>query len=369
MPLQDEILSRSREIQTDGYAMSIGEVISMYKDGDLEIHPEFQRVFRWSDDQKSRLIESVLLGIPIPSIFVSQREDGVWDVVDGVQRLSTILQFVGVYRDDRDILEEPSTLLGTEYLPSLEGTRYEVPNENGPIFDEILRRDFKRSKLDFRIVKKESDKDAKFDLFQRLNSGTELSEQEARNCLLVMIDASFYQWVVDISHLDGFNSTVSLSDRKEDEGFRQELVLRFFMHIDYTGDERQLDLDLGPYITRWMRAAAMNPSFDRSASGTVFASVFELINVNIGDNAFRRWDAQTERFLGGFSISAFEAISSGLAANLDAWVSMQDPSQALLAKIQAIWDSPDFRNNSGTGVSPRRRLPKMIHFGRHHFQP
>lgn len=78
--------------------MSIGEITSLYKDNELDIHPEFQRVFRWSLPQKSKLIESVLLGIPLPSIFVSQRDDGVWDVIDGVQRLSTIFEFIGIFK-------------------------------------------------------------------------------------------------------------------------------------------------------------------------------------------------------------------------------------------------------------------------------
>ena len=95
MSLDQEIKDRGSEIHSDGYAMSIGELMNLYRDGELDIHPEFQRFYRWSVEQKSRLIESILLGIPIPSIFVSQREDGVWDVIDGVQRLSTILEFAG----------------------------------------------------------------------------------------------------------------------------------------------------------------------------------------------------------------------------------------------------------------------------------
>ena len=59
--------------------MSIGEIISLYKENEMDIHPEFQRFFRWTIEQKSRLIESILLGIPIPSVFVAQREDGISD--------------------------------------------------------------------------------------------------------------------------------------------------------------------------------------------------------------------------------------------------------------------------------------------------
>ena len=97
MSLQDEINARASKIYRESYQMSIGELINLYRDGEMDIHPEFQRVFRWSEYQKTKLIESIMLNIPIPSIFVSQNEDGVWDVIDGVQRLSTIFQFVGIF--------------------------------------------------------------------------------------------------------------------------------------------------------------------------------------------------------------------------------------------------------------------------------
>jgi len=93
MPIQDEISSKRTEIVVDAYPMSIGEVMNLYKDGEIDVHLEFQRFYRWDNEQKSNLIESILLGIPIPPIFVAQRQTGKWDVIDGQQRLSTILKF------------------------------------------------------------------------------------------------------------------------------------------------------------------------------------------------------------------------------------------------------------------------------------
>lgn len=316
MPLIDEIEARSREIKTDGYSMSIGEVISLYRDGDLDVHPEFQRIFRWTEEQKARLVESILLGIPVPTIFVSQREDGVWDVIDGVQRLSTILQFVGAYTDDTGQTVHAEPLLATEYLPSLAGYVWE--GDDGHSLSEVQRRDFKRAKLDFRIIKKESDRDAKYDLFQRLNSGTELSAQEARNCLLVMLNGDMYRWMVGLSLNTDFQSTVPLTDRKEDEGFRQELVLRFHLYKDFDGGTGELGQEFGEFLTTWMRSAATSGSFDTTAHAESFAAAFRLLNGALGDDCFRRYDPARDRFLGAFSISAFEAITSGLAANHDA---------------------------------------------------
>lgn len=82
--LSERIKSLKKEIATDSYSMSIGELINIYSDHEIDIHPKFQRLFRWTPYQKTRFIESIMLNIPIPPIFVSQNENGVWDVVDGV---------------------------------------------------------------------------------------------------------------------------------------------------------------------------------------------------------------------------------------------------------------------------------------------
>jgi uncharacterized protein with ParB-like and HNH nuclease domain len=128
MSLQEEIDLRRKQIRTDSYAMSIGEWLSLYERSEIDVHPEFQRFFRWRPSQKSRLIESIFLGIPIPPIFVAQREDGIWDVVDGVQRLSTIFQLAGILKDEDGKLLDPLVLDETKYLPSMEGKKWEDQN-------------------------------------------------------------------------------------------------------------------------------------------------------------------------------------------------------------------------------------------------
>jgi uncharacterized protein with ParB-like and HNH nuclease domain len=89
--LQNEIDSAQRAVKTDAYQMSVGEIVNMYKDAELIINPNFQRLFRWEAGQKSKLIESMLLGIPLPPIFVFEKEDSKWELIDGLQRISTIL--------------------------------------------------------------------------------------------------------------------------------------------------------------------------------------------------------------------------------------------------------------------------------------
>lgn len=99
--LAEEIQVARKKVVTDGYDMSLGEVLNLYRDDELIIDPVFQRLFRWDDERKTRFIESIILGIPIPSIFVSQNENGVWELIDGLQRVSTVLQLTGELRGER----------------------------------------------------------------------------------------------------------------------------------------------------------------------------------------------------------------------------------------------------------------------------
>ena len=169
--LQSEIDYKRQEIRFDHYLMSIGEWISLYQQGDLEILG-FQRAFHWSDHQKTYLIESILLGIPIPPIFVCQRKDGIWDVVDGLQRLSTIYEFVGILKDKDGNQVPPLILQKTECLPSLGGKIWkdeEHPEGSIKGFTPAQRLLIKRFKIDVNILLEQNEPFAKYELFQRLN--------------------------------------------------------------------------------------------------------------------------------------------------------------------------------------------------------
>lgn len=104
--LQDEIDKVRRQIKTDSYQMSIGELANLYRDGDLNIKPVYQRLFRWDISQQSALIESILLGIPVPPIYVFQEKDGKWDLIDGLQRLATIFKFMGILKQQFTTFEQ-----------------------------------------------------------------------------------------------------------------------------------------------------------------------------------------------------------------------------------------------------------------------
>jgi hypothetical protein len=74
--LENKILELRSELKTDRLDMSFGEIMNIYEDGDLTISPEYQRSYRWDNNQKTRFIESILLGIPVPPIFVAEDDNG-----------------------------------------------------------------------------------------------------------------------------------------------------------------------------------------------------------------------------------------------------------------------------------------------------
>lgn len=372
MALQDEIDAKRREIFTEGYPMSVGELLSIYKEGDLDIHPEFQRFFRWTPAQKSRFIESLLLGIPIPSVFVHQRMDGVWDVVDGLQRLSTIFEFVGVLRKEDGSTFPASILEGTEYLPSL--TRKQWQNEDDPSLSLTpdQQRLVKRAPIDLKIVKRESDEDTKYDLFQRLNTGgSQLSDQEVRNCLLIMVERDFYFWTKQLQESEAFQSTIAVSDRAVDEQYDLELVLRFLSIKDATELELRSIRDMSDFLTNRSVGFARSDEFDRSGEFAAFVETFELIDQALGDGAFRRWDPLLGKFRGGFSVSAFEAVGVGVYANRREWLQM-DPEQrnaGIAERVRGLWEDEIFRNRAGSGIRAAGRIPHIVPRGRILFQP
>jgi len=373
MALQNEIDEKKKEISTDGYPMSIGELISLYKDDELDIHPEFQMFFRRTILQKAKLIESIMLGIPIPSIFVSQREDGIWDVVDGLQRLSTIFEFVGVLKDENNQFLPPSQLIKTSYLPSLKGKYWENPEDPENSFNSSQRLILKREKIDVKIVKKESDPTIKFELFQRLNTlGSKLSDQEVRNCLLVMLNKVFYQWLKKLSEDDHFLNTISIAERLIDEQYNMELALRYLILTKINPDIVRGINDFSDFITEQMIVLVEDPEFDFAQSEVTFRKTFHILDNALAESVFKKYNQEKEKFEGKFLLAPFEAIAIGLGKNIDLWPDVpigNELESSLQQKVKDLWSDPVFQTKYGSGVNVTSRVPFIVPIGERIFRP
>jgi len=370
MGLQEEIDSMRQEIRADRYSMSIGEWISLYESEEIDIHPEFQRFFRWENPQKTNFIESILLGIPIPPIFVSQREDGVWDVVDGLQRLSTIYEFIGKLKDENNQLLPPLVLKGTKYLPNLNNKIWEDPDhsENENSLTQAQRLLIKRAKIDVNILLKESNKVAKYELFQRLNNGGSLTTpQEVRNCILVMYNREMFNWMKGLSQNQSFKECIALGERLNDEQYDLELLLRFlvFRNIEQNA-LKGIKNDLGEFLTDKIVQMAENSQFNYEEEEKAFKQTFSILYEQMGSDSFRRYSANKDKFMGGFLVSAYEVIALGIGYHCE---QLSSSNFNIRDKIKEIWSSHKYKEWSGGGTNAQRRLPKLVPFGRQMFQP
>lgn len=368
MSLESEIEKARKEIVSDGYDMSFGEVINLYRDDELIINPEFQRLFRWGIYQKTRFIESLLLGIPIPPIFVFQNKDGVWELIDGLQRLSTVLEFAGKLKNLKGKNYPLSILEGTKFLPSLTGKAWEPKNSsasNG--IGKKLQLAIKRARIRVEILKKESDPQAKYELFQRLNTGgSNLSEQEVRNCIAVMINPSFHSWLIERSSFEPFLSTISQTDPALKKQTGTELVLRFlaFRNVPYEGK-----LDVHEYLDDALLKMAQNVDFPYIKEKVVFEKTFTIIHEVLGDEAFKKWDGT--RFSGMFLQSVFEVMTTGISKNLKAIESLSnvDQKKFIVNRAKELWKDTIFTQNSGAGVRGTTRLLNLIPMAKAFFRP
>ena len=362
MSLNNEITKHRAEIRSDAYSMSVGELINMYRDTELHIRPQFQRLFRWSQSQKSRFIESILLGIPIPSIFVYQRPDGVWDVIDGQQRLSTIFEFVGILKDQDGKLRDPLALVKTKFLPSLQDRLWSDQDPSRAIGrDNHLL--IKRSKLDVKIILRESSEASKYELFQRLNTGGSLlSRQEIRNVIILMIDSTCHDWVADLATSSDFKDCTDLTDRQLEEQYDRELIIRFLTLGGLPDTDFHIG-DLGDFLDDKAEELATNKDLDRDTERLIFAKTFQALK-NYGPNVFKRYDHAKGMHSGGFLISAFEVFAIGLSYHFRQDIdNVVDPA-ALGNVAKGIWRDERFLGAIGSGVRASSRIPKIVPYAR-----
>lgn len=359
MSLLEQIEEKRKEIFTDSYPMSIGELVNLYRDGELEINPSFQRFFRWTDAQKVRLIESILLGIPLPSIFVAQREDGIWDLVDGLQRISTILNFMGELKNSDGTISQPFILKKTEYLPLLDGVRW-LEGENE--LDASLKRLFKREKIEIKIIKKESDNSTKFELFQRLNTGgSQLSDQEVRNCLLIMLNEDFYNILVDLSEDINFNSCINITDRLYEERYEMELIIRLLALANSSDAELREIADVSEFLTQKVKEFAES-KIEWDKEKVFLSQTFNSIYGALGEDGFKR--NIEGRFKGGFQLSIYEVLATGTYLYIKTGKDLSKLNDLIVSISGQLASDPIFQQYSGSGSKANYRWPKLVPLSR-----
>lgn len=331
----EEIIAEKRNsLKTDRLDMSFGELMSMFEDGDLFIAPEYQRVFRWSLFQQTRFIESVLLGIPIPPIFVAEDGTGKWEVVDGLQRISTIFAFFGLLTKLPE--KNKSVLTRGEIVAELEGL-------TGQSLSVKLKTTIKRSVCRVEVVRWDSLEDIRYELFNRLNTGASpLSDQEIRNCIFRAYAVNLNQVLRDVARLPEFNELISPSESKKEEMFLEELTLRFFAFKHLT---EEFKTTVPQFLTEFMKSVSKGERpFDLEGEKDFFIEVIRFLNSRYGSSIFRP--------KGNFALHIFDSIAYALPKRFDSIAGNEDQ---IVRQIERLLDDPDY-NSIGTSTFSNTRI-------------
>lgn len=365
--LEKEISDERERLSTDRMDISFGEIMNLYKNNELFIRPEYQRLFRWSIKQKTALIESILLGIPIPPIFVAEDKNGVWELVDGLQRISTFISFFGQLNDDltqitvseeqsaddfEDIESESEDVEGLRLwnkwvleagglIKSLKGHTIDtLPNK--------YRINLKRAVCRVEILRGESNIEMKYELFKRLNSGgSNLTPQEIRNAIFRGVSSDVNELLLSLSQESDFKYLTGLSDQKKQELYDQELVLRFIALLD---NAQKVNNNLEQYLDKYMEEAVESSDFCGEKYRELFLATLSLIK-GVGDQSVFR---NSKNF---FVPALFEGITIGVAQNIEKY---RLDSELLKSKIQQIKDDNDFKKYSGSASNSRSRIRNRL---------
>jgi len=213
--------TKEREILTKAGDPEVCALHDRYKRGKLILQPDFQRQFVWDRKKSSRLIESILLSVPLPIIYLSEQPDGKEYVIDGQQRLTSLFAFI----DGRFPAGDEFKLTGLNPYKELNKRAFSELTEE--LQDKILHYTLRSVTL-----LKQSNSDLKFEIFERLNTGSEpLNDQELRNCVY---RGPYNRLLKDLASDLDFRDLLGLKagDRRMKD---VELVLRFaaFFHATY----------------------------------------------------------------------------------------------------------------------------------------
>jgi hypothetical protein len=330
--LIDEISKFVQHASTTSLDLSFNELLDMHENQELLITPDYQRLFRWTEGQRSRFIESLLLEMPVPPLFVIEEGDGTYLLIDGLQRISSYLhlraKLDALHLDPPVVIGEPLRLSDCDIIQAL----------NGLSFDELpsaLQIRLKRAFIRVEVVRKGADARFKYHMFKRLNTGGDLlSEQQVRNCAVRMLDSRFADFIIAMSELDTFKECTSgLTQERKLSAFDQELVLRFFA---LKNRRERFRHEVSDFLTEYMEDVAdprVSENFDYAAEEEVFRKTFDALQKSLGDHAFAFANRAGTSLSSGFSIYHFEAITIGIQSIL-AGLNVSEP--AAIEKLKSV---------------------------------
>lgn len=353
--LLQQLDERSSQIRFEVIDFSTGELIRLHENNEINIQPAFQRMFRWSQAQQSRLIESMLLGLPVPQIVLFQRQDGVLELIDGLQRVSSLIRFMtGKAPGENDEEDAPVKLTGCDILMSLNGRHFTS-------LEPVVQLELKRKTLRAIVIRRTNDPNLRYEMFKRLNSGGSPAEaHEIRNASLRIVGEAgetFLAFLQKCAQHDGFQeATDVLSDQAKQRLGREELVLRFFalkLSIEtYKGN-------ISDWLDAYSEAVVKNGAkFNYQTEEKEFARLFTTLAEKFGVEAFVKH--KNNRALGGLAPAYYDAVTMGLLPLVDRLATTPPQAAKAILNDAVGHENEDFRENVGPGANAVPRLHKRI---------
>jgi len=323
-----------RKVDVDQFDVTLREIVRMCASNELKRAPAYQRKFRWDERDESRLIESFLLGLPIPNIFVATNDNGTWELVDGLQRVSTILHFIA----------KPSAVLKDigKGAPLTLGHLTTLTSFNGRTFADLpmpIRLMLYKRSIRVTALSDKSDPNVRFDMFDRLNSGgIALTAQEIRACIY---SGDFVEFLRKRAGNPRFLSLLKLPRAKQNDGTKEELVLKFFAYLN---NRDRFTSSVKRFLNEYIELAV--EQFDYPESEKLFDAVVEKLATLVGGAVLRQDSKVTPlNQLEALMVACAELIREGkeIATPPDGWL-----------------DDEQLRSFSSVGTNSRANLTGRI---------
>ena len=265
-------------INSWGADLSFRELISMYKEDEL-LKPELQRKYIWEKPEASRFIESILLGLPIPSIFLANTKDSKKLIIDGYQRIMTVFDYVekGIWKKDGKVF-------------SLSNTEKINKRWRGKTFTQLTeqeQRKIRSSTIHAIIFEQKAPKDndtSLYQVFERINTGGRaLLPQEIRNCVNQGV---FNDLLFELNLNEQWRFLFGKNE--EDSRMRDlEFILRFLaLDTSFIKSNQSSVISLKKYLNEFMGSEKSQITSVIEKRRKKFITVIEFVHKNIGENAF-----------------------------------------------------------------------------------
>lgn len=332
---------------------SLRDVVQQILEDEIDLAPDFQREYVWKERQQTRLVESILLGIPLPAFYFNQDVDGTFQVVDGVQRLTTIAKFM---RDEHVLAEND-----LEYLKELKGRVY------SKLEPSQLRR-FRSAQIVVHVIEPQTPDEVKYDIFARVNTlGSPLSAQEIRHAISKSPSRDLLRYLTDLEVFDlatdgYFWSRTSSGEFVRDSGrmTNRELALRFCAFSHYSEDDYRKYSSLDAFLVAYTRRldgtskegyligteefAALKESFSRAMENA--HNILQRL-------AFRRVSQQQKR-RGPINRAIFESQAIALAPY--SWSQLESKSDRIRIALSDLFSNDDYVRAVTVGTGDPKKV-------------